>query len=81
MLGQKLSVLKDLADALQKTEIRNRATLPFLHDMNPDIISEWNLQDFDPAGPNDEPNMNIAVMVLILATNLEPSGNGIWKKH
>ena len=120
MLSRKLSVLQDIAAALPKDEIRKRAALPFLqelqetvqdtvresvreqvqetvreavekaaggeriempflHDMNPDIITEWNLQDFDPRNPNDEPNLNIAVMALILATNIESTvGKHAW---
>ena len=120
MLVQKLAVLKELADALPKEEIRKRSVLPFLqelqetvqetvmesvqetiqetiqeaagtstageriampflHNMTPDIITEWNLSDFDPSGPNDKPNMNLAVMGLILATNIESSvGKHAW---
>ena len=53
--------------------------MPFLHDMTPDIRAKWNLADFDPAGPNTEPNMNLAVIGLILATNIESSvGKHAW---
>ena len=58
-------------EAVQKAVGGERIAMPFLHNMTPDIISEWNLQDFNPANPNDKPNMNIAVMALILATNIE----------
>ena len=114
MLGQKLSVLQDLANALPKDEISRaalpflqglqeihetvqetvketvqetlkeavggeRIAMPFLHNMTPDIISEWDLSDLDPSGPNDEPNMNLAVMGLILATNIESTvGKHAW---
>ena len=56
-----------------------RIAMPFLHDMTPDIITEWNLADFDPAGPNDKPNLNLTVMGLILATNIESTvGKHAW---
>ena len=116
MLVRKLAVLKDLADALPKDELRKRTVMPFiqelqetvqenvketaleaiqeaagkksqgeriampfLHNMAPDIITEWNLSDFDPAGPNDQPNLNLTVMGLILATNIESTvGKHAW---
>ena len=61
-----------LKEPLQKMMVTEgeRFEMPFLH-QDPDIISEWSLQDFDPSGPNDKPNMNIAVMGLILSTNIE----------
>lgn len=39
--------------------------------MTPDIIANWSLSDFDPDGPNDQPNLNLTVMGMILATNIE----------
>ena len=66
-------------EVVQNTVRGERIAMPFLHDMTPDIISEWNWQDFDPAGPNDKPNMNLAVMGLILATNIESTvGKHAW---
>lgn len=53
--------------------------MPFLHNITPDIRAIWDLNDFDPAGPNDEPNLNLAVMGLILATNIESTvGAHAW---
>ena len=106
MLLEKLSVLKDLGDALAK-EAPDRAIppfleglqdavlqmaggaatpdadgmipMPFLHGMQPDIKATWDLADFDPAGQNAEPNLNVAVMGLILATNIESTvGPHAW---
>ena len=45
--------------------------MPFLHDEIPDIRAKWNLANFNPDAPNDAPNMEIAIMALILATNIE----------
>ena len=114
MISRTISVLKDLAGAIQEDVEKNRAALPilqelqtlqenvqetvhetvqeiaqpsravkirmpFLHDLSPDIQAEWNLDDFNPENPNDEPNINIAVMGLILATNIESSvGKHAW---
>ena len=46
-------------------------SMPFLHDMTPDIRTKWNLADLDPDSPNDVPNQNLKVMALILAANIE----------
>ena len=46
-------------------------SMPFLHNVTPDIRAKWNLADLDPASPNDVPNQNLKVMALILATNIE----------
>ncbi len=112
MLVRRLAALQDLVDALPKGEIRKRAVLPFLQNLEDlketvqeavetveaaaspvkgqritmpflhkehDIITEWNLADFDPAGPNDAPNLNLSVMGLILATNIESTvGKHAW---
>lgn len=111
MISHKISVLRDLANALPENEIRKRAVLPFLqeltniqetveeaqqksvqntegdvwipmpflHNMTPDIQAKWNLADFDPKASNEAPNMNIAVMGLILATNIESTvGKYAW---
>ena len=48
-----------------------RIAMPFFHGMTPDIIANWSLSDFDPDGPNDQPNLNLTVMGMILATNIE----------
>ncbi len=73
------SVQEAVQEAVQKASRGERIPMPFLHDMNPDIITEWNLNDFDPAGPNDKPNLNLTVMGLILATNIESSvGKHAW---
>jgi hypothetical protein len=45
--------------------------MPFLHYTTPDIRAKWNLANFDPRNPNDTPNLNLSVMGLILATNIE----------
>lgn len=112
MLGQKLSVLKDLVNTLPKDGEIKRAVLPFLqelqelkdtanetvqgtvsedagndewiampflHNMIPDIRAKWNLADFDPGSSNEAPNLNLAVMGLILATNIESTvGKNAW---
>ena len=73
------TIQETLQEVVQKKPAGERIAMPFLHDMTPDIISEWNLADFDPAGPNDKPNMNLAVMGLILATNIESTvGKHAW---
>lgn len=53
--------------------------MPFLHDDIPDIRAKWNLANFNPDAPNDAPNMEIAIMALILATNIESTvGKHAW---
>ena len=53
--------------------------MPFLHNMTPDIQAKWNLADFNPENPNDKPNLNLTVMGLILATNIESTvGSHAW---
>ena len=73
--------VQEVADAVEAVEISAqsvRIAMPFLHS-DPDIITEWNLADFDPAGPNDKPNLNLTVMGLILATNIESTvGSHAW---
>lgn len=115
MITKTLSLVKDLADAIQDDVEKKRAALPFLrelqetvqetvhetvketvheavqsfasrkipmpflHNMAPDIQSEWSLADFRPDSPNDEPNLNLSVMGLILATNIESTvGDHAW---
>ena len=76
-----LPILDEIQEIMQDEaeEENNIIEMPFLHDMTPDIQSAWNLADFDPNSPNDEPNMNIAVMALILATNIESTvGSHAW---
>ena len=53
--------------------------MPFLHDMHADIQAKWDLADFDPKGSCDKPNINLTVMGLILATNIESTvGDHAW---
>ena len=40
------SVQETVREAVEKAAGGERIEMPFLHDMNPDIITEWNLQDF-----------------------------------
>ncbi len=55
--------------------------MPFLHHMIPDIQFKWDLSDFDPARPNDVPDINLAVLGLVLATNIEISeGTHAWSR-
>lgn len=56
-------------EEVQAKDPGNWIEMPFLHNMPPDVRGKWNLQDFDPSGPNDAPNRNLSVMGLILATN------------
>ncbi len=76
--------LKELEDeALQikakKADTAKWIEMPFLHGKAPDIRAKWTVDDFDPAGPNDTPNMNIAVMGLILSANIESTvGAHAW---
>ena len=73
------TVKEAVQETLQQTAGGEKIAMPFLHNMTPDIISEWNLADFDPAGPNDKPNLNLTVMGLILATNIESTvGEHAW---
>ena len=66
-------------DAVAKSAGGERIPMPFLHNLTPDIKAEWNLRDFDPAGPNDKPNLNLSIMALILATNIESTvGKNAW---
>ncbi len=79
-----LQGLKELEDeALQigakKADTAKWIEMPFLHGGTPDIRTKWTLDDFDPAAPNDYPNMNIAVMGLILSANIEATvGEHAW---
>ncbi len=69
--------VQEVAEAVAKPA-GGKITMPFLHKEH-DIITEWNLADFDPAGPNDAPNLNLSVMGLILATNIESTvGKHAW---
>lgn len=73
------TVKETIQEAGQKASKGERIAMPFLHDMDPDIITEWNLSDFDPAQSNDAPNLNLSVMGLILATNIESTvGKNAW---
>lgn len=73
------TVQDTVQDVVQSVFGGERIAMPFLHNMNPDIITEWNLSDFDPANPNDAPNLNLSVMGLILATNIESTvGKNAW---
>ena len=73
------SVQETIQEPEKKVSGGVRIAMPFLHNMTPDIISEWDWNDFDLAGPNDKPNMNLAVMGLILATNIESTvGKHAW---
>ena len=75
----KETVQETVQEVVEKASGGERIAMPFLHDMTPDIITEWNLNDFDPSLPNDKPNINIAVMALILATNIESTvGKHAW---
>ena len=68
-----------VSETVQETAGEEWISMPFLHDMTPDIRAKWNLADFDPAGPNDVPNQNLKVMALILATNIESTvGKYAW---
>jgi len=54
-----------------------RIALPFLHD----VTTTWDWADLDPMGPNDAPNLNLAVAGLILATNAETTrGDHAWSQ-
>ena len=47
--------------------------------MSEPISTVWNWSDLDHAHPNDEPNLNLTVMALILATNIECTiGDNAW---
>ena len=73
------AIQETIQDAAQNIIGGEWIAMPFLHNMNPDIITEWNLADFDPANPNDVPNLNLSVMGLILATNIESNvGKNAW---
>ena len=53
-----------------------RISMPF---MTEPISTVWNWSDLDYAHSNDDPNMNLTVMALILATNIECSiGDNAW---
>ena len=68
--GLQNSALQD-ADEVAEPDADGMIAMPFLHNMDPDIKATWDLSDFDPSNPNDEPNQNIKIMALILATNAE----------
>lgn len=68
-----------VSETVQEIAGEEWISMPFLHNMTPDIRAKWNLADFDPAGPNDVPNQNLKVMALILATNIESTvGKYAW---
>ena len=54
-----------------------RLSMPFMVDP---ISTVWNWSDLDYAHSNDEPNINLTVMALILATNIECTigGDNAW---
>ena len=53
-----------------------RISMPFMTDP---ISTVWNWSDLDYAHSNDEPNINLTVMALILATNIECTiGDNAW---
>ena len=53
-----------------------RISMPFMTDP---ISTVWNWSDLDYAHSNDEPNFNLTVMSLILATNIECTiGDNAW---
>ena len=53
-----------------------RVSMPF---MTEPISTVWNWSDLDYAHSNDEPNINLTVMALILATNIECTiGDNAW---
>lgn len=53
-----------------------RISMPFMSDT---INTVWNWSDLDYAYSNDEPNFNLTVMALILATNIECLiGDNAW---
>ena len=53
-----------------------RISMPFMSDP---ISTVWNWSDLDYALSNDEPNINLTVMALILATNIECTiGDNAW---
>ena len=53
-----------------------RISMPFLSDT---ISTVWNWSDLDYANSNDDPNFNLTVMALILATNIESLvGDNAW---
>ncbi len=53
-----------------------RISMPFMSDT---INVVWNWSDLDYANPNDDPNFNLTIMALILATNIECLiGDNAW---
>lgn len=70
---------EELPETTPETVRNEMIEMPFLHSDAPDIRAKWNLDDFNPENPNDEPNLNITVMALILATNIETTmGDHAW---
>ena len=67
----KETVEETVQEVLQESVSAEWISMPFLHNVTPDIRAKWNLADLDPASPNDVPNQNLKVMALILATNIE----------
>ena len=73
------TVMETVQEVVKTAEGGEKIEMPFLHNLTPDIITEWSLQDFDPSQPNDKPNLNLAVMGLILVTNIESTvGKHAW---
>ena len=79
----RLSVFDALIDALPSRLVGARElpipefkdgkiTLPFIGD----VTTAWDWTDLDPANDNAEPNLNLTVMALILATNAETTRGG-----
>lgn len=68
-----LSMINETLSAPAKAA--SRITMPFYHN----ITAAWNMEDLDPANPNDVPSLNLTIMGLVLSSNVELTvGNHAW---
>ncbi len=77
-VGIKLPSLNEVSPAAEQPRDANpmRISLTFCPDP---ITTTWDWSDLDYTNPNDAPNLNLTVMALILATNIDSTvGDHAW---
>ena len=76
-IATKLDLLDELYELETPEFVDGKISLPFLNN----VTTTWDWSDFDPANPNDTPNLNLTVAGLILASNAEVTrGAHAWSQ-
>ena len=73
----KLDMLDEIYVLETPEFVDGKISLPFFND----VTTTWDWSDFDPANPNNEPNLNLTVAGLILSANAEVTrGAHAWSQ-